>query len=55
MIFRSDKKTPAEFCHSAEKGHVWIKVSNYLLTAIYVTASKKAVKTFPVKLLKIIF
>ena len=43
----------AEFCHSTEKGHVWIKASNYLLNAIYVMTCKKAVEIFHIKLLRI--
>ena len=54
MIFGSDQKNPVEFCRSTEKGHVWIKASNYLLNAIYKTTCKKAVETFHIKLLRII-
>ena len=53
MIFGSDQKNPAEFRRLTEKGHVWIKASNYLLNAIYEMTRKKAVEIFHVKLLKI--
>ena len=43
-----------EFRRSTEKGHVRIKVSNYLLGAIYETTCKEAVEAFHVKLLRII-
>ena len=46
MIFGNDRKKPAEFRSSTEKGHVLIKSSNYLLNAIYVTTCKKQSKHF---------